>query len=134
MRHPPLMGTSFDKTLQYDVVPEDAPEVEDVAHEMLPVQEDMPSAIPVQAGRRTAQPHCIAIAKPKRGEHTRTGVRHERRIEVSQPAATDKDSNYERRRSDKAPRHRMRRVGTGRGKDTLLHMLLGNGNGHALRG
>jgi hypothetical protein len=28
----------------------------------------------------------------------------------------------------------MCRVGTGRGKDTLLHMLLGNGNEHALRG
>ena len=100
----PFMGASFDKTLQEDVVPDNASEMQCVLREVLPVQEDVPSAIPVQTRRRTAQPHCIAIAKTKRGEDTCTGVGHQGRIEVPQPAATDEDSNYKRRRGDNGGR------------------------------
>src|SRR5579872_7250414 len=105
-----------------------------IAYKMLSVQEEVPSAIPIQAGRRTAQPHRIAITQPKCGKDTRAGVGHERWIEVSQPAASDHDADHERQRGNEPPGHGMYRVGTGSGKNTLLHRVLGSRGEHPLRG
>src|SRR6185369_2400837 len=110
MCHPTLVGAPIDKALQYDVVPNDAPEMGHISREMLSVEKNVPSAIPVDAGGRTTQPHRIAIPESKRREDASASIRNQRRIEVPQPAASDNNADHERQRGNETPSHRMRRI------------------------
>ena len=93
MRGPARLGAALDEALQHDVVPENACEVSEVSRQSRGLQKYLPSAKPVETGRRTAQPHRVAIAQTKGREHCGSGIGNQRRIEVLEAPAADHDAD-----------------------------------------
>ena len=103
MRGPAQVGAAIDEALQNHVIPDDARPGGRYCAGVSGFQEYLPSAKPVEAGGRTAQPHGVAIAETKPGEHRGAGVGNQRGIEVFEAAAADEDADDERQQRRSGP-------------------------------
>src|SRR5215468_9960475 len=62
-----------------------------VSQQVTRSQKDLPATFPVQRGRRTLQPHRVAIGNAESREENGECVSHQRRIKVRQVARTKHD-------------------------------------------
>ena len=86
----------FNESLLKEVGKKHLCQPNDIAGQLRWTKEDPPALKPVFARRRAPEPHGKTVADPEGGEHTGSGIGHERRIIVLQAITAGKDEDQKR--------------------------------------
>jgi len=96
MRGPTKMRTLFNESLGKEIRKKYLCQSQDITGQLRWTKKYPPSLKPVFARRRAPEPHGKTVADPEGGEHTSSGIGHERRIIVLQPITAGKDEDQKR--------------------------------------
>ena len=91
VRRPAQMAAPANERLQYEVLPDESDQPQQIGRQAGRSEEQLPAAPPVKLRRWFLQPDRISVHNPEGRKDYRTRVGDERRVEMPEFAGTDVD-------------------------------------------